>query len=223
MIVGIPKEIKSDENRVAVTPAGVEILKQNGHSVLVEKTAGLASDFTDDEYVTAGAEIIDTAKDLFARADMILRVKEPQPSEYGLLREDQIYFSFLHLAAGHELAQCLMARKCACFGYETIQKADKSLPLLKPMSELAGAMAVQEGAKYLEMAQKGHGVLLGGVPGVDPGTVLIIGAGIVGSSAARVAAGLGASVYLLDSDLTRLRQLSDIMPFSKMCTNLYTA
>lgn len=212
MIVGIPKEIKSDENRVAVTPAGVEILKQNGHSVLVEKTAGRASGFTDDEYVRAGAEITDTAKDIFARSAMILRVKEPQPSEYDLLVEDQIYFSFLHLAAGRELAQSLMARGCACFGYETIQKADKSLPLLKPMSELAGAMAVQEGAKYLEMAQKGHGVLLGGVPGVDPGTVLILGAGVVGSSAARVAAGLGASVYLLDSNLERLRHLSDIMP-----------
>lgn len=212
MIVGIPKEIKSDENRVAVTPAGVEVLRQNGHTVLVEKTAGAASGFTDDQYTKFGAELADTAKDIFARAAMILRVKEPQPSEYDLLQEDMVYFSFLHLAASRQLAQALMARGCACFGYETIQKADRSLPLLKPMSEVAGAMAIQEGAKYLEMAQKGHGVLLGGVPGVDPGTVLILGAGIVGSSAARVAAGLGAGVYLLDANLERLRQLSDIMP-----------
>jgi alanine dehydrogenase len=155
---------------------------------------------------------MDSAAEIFERAHMILRVKEPQPPEVELLREDQIYFSYLHLAASRDLAQTLMQRGVVALAYETLQKADGSLPLLKPMSEVAGAMAIAEGAKYLEMAQKGHGILLGGVPGVDPGTVLIIGGGVVGSRAARVACGLGANVYVLDINLDRLRYFSDIMP-----------
>jgi alanine dehydrogenase len=212
MIVGITKEIKTDENRVAITPAGVEILHQHGHTLLVEKGAGRPSGFADSEYAGAGAALVDTAAEAFARADMVLRVKEPQPSEYDLLREDLIYFSYLHLAASRKLTHTLIERGVVSLAYETLQKADGSLPLLKPMSEVAGAMAIAEGAKYLEMAQKGHGILLGGVPGVDPGTVLIIGGGRVGGRAARVAAGLGANVYILDINLDRLRYLSDIMP-----------
>jgi alanine dehydrogenase len=212
MIIGIAKEIKTDENRVAIAPAGVEILKKNGHNVLVEMTAGSATGFQNSDYSQAGAEIVDSAANIFERADMILRVKEPQPSEYKLLRPDQIYFSYLHLATSKELTQTLMEKGNINIAYETIQKADGSLPLLKPMSQVAGAMAIQEGAKYLEMAQQGHGILLGGVPGVDPGTVMVIGAGMVGGTAARIAAGLGANVYALDVDLDRLRYLDDIMP-----------
>jgi alanine dehydrogenase len=212
MIIGITKEIKTDENRVAVTPAGVEILKHNGHEVLVETAAGGASGFPDADYIQAGAQIVDSPASIFERAEMILRVKEPQPSEFQLLRKDQIYFSYLHLATSTALAQALIETGSINIAYETIQKADGSLPLLKPMSQVAGAMAIQEGAKYLEMAQKGHGILLGGVPGVDPGTVLIIGAGMVGGTAAKVAAGLGANVFALDVDLDRMRYLDDIMP-----------
>jgi alanine dehydrogenase len=212
MMIGITKEIKTDENRVAATPAGVEILKHNGHDVLVETAAGNASGFPDADYHPAGAQIIDSAASIFERAEMILRVKEPQPSEFQWLRKDQIYFSYLHLATSKTLSKALMEIGNINIAYETIQKADGSLPLLKPMSQVAGAMAIQEGAKYLEMAQKGHGVLLGGVPGVDPGTVLIIGAGMVGGSAAKVAAGLGANVFALDVDLDRMRYLDDIMP-----------
>jgi alanine dehydrogenase len=212
MIVGITKEIKSDENRVAITPAGVEILKQNGHAVLVETEAGSASGFADAEYLQAGADVVDSATTIFQRAEMILRVKEPQPAEYGLLQKDQIYFSYLHLATSKALAEALIETKSINVAYETIQKADGSLPLLKPMSQVAGAMAIQEGAKYLEMAQHGHGVLIGGVPGVDPGTVLVIGVGMVGGTAAKIAAGLGANVHMLDVELDRLRYLNDIMP-----------
>jgi len=212
MIIGITKEIKTDENRVAITPAGVEILKKNGHSVLIEMAAGSASGFQNFEYTQAGAEILDSAAGIFQRADMILRVKEPQPEEYDLLRPNQIYFSYLHLATSSALAKALIEIGNINIAYETIQKADGSLPLLKPMSQVAGAMAIQEGAKYLEMAQQGHGILLGGVPGVDPGTVLVIGAGMVGGTAAKIAAGLGANVYALDIDLDRMRYLNDIMP-----------
>jgi alanine dehydrogenase len=212
MIIGITKEIKTDENRVAITPAGVEILKNNGHSVLIEMAAGSASGFQNSEYTQAGAQIADSAADIFKRAEMILRVKEPQPEEYNLLRPGQIYFSYLHLATSKKLTDALLKAGNINIAYETIQKADGCLPLLKPMSQVAGAMAIQEGAKYLEMAQKGHGILLGGVPGVDPGTVLVIGAGMVGGSAAKIAAGLGANVYVLDIDLDRLRYLNDILP-----------
>ncbi len=212
MIVGILKEIKSEENRVSMTPAGVEVMKQNGHTVLVEKNAGTGSGFEDSVYVAHGAEIVDTAKEIFDRADMVMHVKEPLPPEYGLIRENQIVFTYLHLAAAEELTHALIQSKAVCIAYETIQKEDRSLPLLTPMSEVAGRMAIQQGAKYLEMAQGGHGILLGGVPGVDPGMVVIIGGGIVGTNAAKMACGLGAKVYILDMNLDRLRYLSDVMP-----------
>ncbi len=221
MIIGVTKEIKTDENRVAVTPSGVEVLKKNGHDVLVEMAAGSASGFQDSEYCRVGAEIVDSATAVFQRAEFILRVKEPQPQEYHLLRPGQIYFSYLHLANSKELVGALVEIGNVNIAYETIQRRNGSLPLLKPMSQVAGAMAVQEGAKYLEMAQRGHGILLGGVPGVDPGTVLVIGAGMVGGTAARVAAGMGAKVYALDINPERLRYLSDIMPpncFTIMCS-----
>jgi alanine dehydrogenase len=212
MIIGIPKEIKTEENRVSITPAGVEIMTQSGHVVLIERSAGTSSGFDDSAYFEAGAEILATPEEIFARAEMILRVKEPQPSEYELLQKDQIYFAYLHLAVSEEVTRMLLEAESINIAYETIQKADGSLPLLTPMSEIAGPMAIQQGAKYLEMAQGGHGVLLGGVPGVDPGTVVILGGGVVGINAAKTACGLGAKVYLLDVDLERLRYLSDVMP-----------
>ena len=212
MIVGILKEIKSEENRVAMTPAGVEVMLQNGHTLLVEKNAGEGSGFADEAYVNAGAEIVSTPAEVFERADMVMHVKEPLAPEYDLIREDQIVFTYLHLAAAEELTQVLIRSGSINIAYETIQKADGSLPLLTPMSEVAGRMAIQQGAKYLEMAQGGRGVLLGGVPGVDPATVVVIGGGVVGTHAAKMACGLGAKVYLLDMNLERLRYLSDIMP-----------
>jgi len=212
MIVGILKEIKAEENRVSMTPAGVEVMIHNGHEVLVEKNAGKGSGFADEAYVNAGAEIVDTPDEIYSRAKMVMHVKEPLPPEYDLIREDQIVFTYLHLAAAEELTQTLIQRKSINIAYETIQKVDGSLPLLTPMSEVAGRMAIQQGAKYLEMAQGGHGVLLGGVPGVDPGTVVIIGGGVVGINAAKMACGLGAKVYILDMNLERLRYLSDVMP-----------
>jgi alanine dehydrogenase len=212
MIVGILKEIKAEENRVCMTPAGVEVMRQNGHTVLVEKNAGTGSGFEDERYVAAGAEMIETAREIFERSDMVMHVKEPLPPEYDLIREDQIIFTYLHLAAAEELTDVLIKSGSVNIAYETIQKADGSLPLLTPMSEVAGRMATQQGAKYLEMAQGGHGVLLGGVPGIDPGTVLVIGGGVVGTNAAKMACGLGAKVYILDMNLDRLRYLSDVMP-----------
>jgi alanine dehydrogenase len=212
MRVGILKEIKSDENRVSLTPGGVEVMRQNGHQVLVEKNAGRASGFGNAHYEKAGAVIAESSQEIFKQADMIMRVKEPQPSEYKLVRTGQIYFGYLHLAASEKVVHTLIKSRAVCIAYETIQKPNGTLPLLTPMSEVAGPMAIQEGAKYLEMAQGGHGVLLGGVPGVDPGTVVIIGGGVVGISAAKMACGLGAKVYILDVDLERLRYLSDVMP-----------
>jgi len=212
MIVGISKEIKTEENRVCMTPAGVEVMRQNGHEVLVEKNAGIGSGFDNKAYLTAGAEIIDTPKEIFERVKMVMHVKEPLPAEYDLIRKDQIIFTYLHLAAAEELTQVLIKSGSVGIAYETIQKEDGSLPLLTPMSEVAGRMAIQQGAKYLEMAHGGHGVLLGGVPGVDPGTVVIIGGGVVGTNAAKMACGLGAKVYILDMNLERLRYLSDVMP-----------
>ncbi|MBD3306615.1 alanine dehydrogenase [candidate division KSB3 bacterium] len=221
MIVGILQELKAEENRVSMTPDGVEVMRQHGHTILVQRGAGRGSGFDDEEYRAHGAEIVATSADIFAQAEMILRVKEPQPVEYDLLREGQIYFAYLHLAASQDLTNTLMARRTVNIAYETIQKADGLLPLLIPMSEVAGQMAIQEGAKYLEMAQGGDGVLLGGVPGVDPGTVLILGGGIVGLNAAKKASGLGANVYVLDINLDRLRYLSDIMP--KNCFTLMSS
>jgi alanine dehydrogenase len=212
MIVGVLKEIKAEENRVCMTPAGVEILKENGHTVLVEKNAGKGSGFNDKTYADAGAEIVAAPAEIYKRAKMVMHVKEPLPPEYDLIRKDQIIFTYLHLAAAEELTKVLIKSGSINIAYETIQRADRSLPLLTPMSEVAGRMAIQQGAKYLEMAQGGHGILLGGVPGVDPGTVVIIGGGIVGVNAAKMACGLGAKVYLLDMNLDRLRYLSDVMP-----------
>ncbi|MBW1696578.1 MAG: alanine dehydrogenase [Deltaproteobacteria bacterium] len=212
MIVGVLKEIKANENRAAMTPAGVEIMTQSGHTVLIEKNLGVGSGFDDAHYIQAGAEIVDSPAEIYARAGMVMHVKEPLPSEYDLIRENQIVFTYLHLAASEELTQALIKSGSIDIAYETIQKADGSLPLLTPMSEVAGRMAIQQGAKYLEMAHGGNGVLLGGVPGVDPGTVLIIGGGEVGTNAAKMACGLGAKVYILDTRLQRLRYLSDIMP-----------
>ena len=212
MKVGILKEIKVEENRVCMTPAGVEVMKQHGHTVLVEKNAGIGSGFDDKAYINAGADIVNTPEEIFNRAEMVMHVKEPLPSEYELIRENQIVFTYLHLAAAEELTNVLIKSGSINIAYETIQKQDGSLPLLTPMSEVAGRMAIQQGAKYLEMTQGGHGVLLGGVPGVDPGTVVVIGGGVVGTHAAKMACGLGAKVYILDMDLERLRYLSDVMP-----------
>ncbi|MGD2186914.1 MAG: alanine dehydrogenase [Desulfobacterales bacterium] len=212
MIIGVLKENKAEENRVSLSPGGVEFMRQNGHSVLVEKNAGKASGFTDAAYTRAGAEVVKESETVFKRAEMIMRVKEPQPAEFKLLKKDQIYFAYLHLAASENVTRAMIEAGSVNIAYETIQKADGTLPLLTPMSEVAGPMAIQEGAKYLEMAQGGHGVLLGGVPGVDPGTVMIIGGGAVGINAAKMASGLGARVYILDVDLDRLRYLSDVMP-----------
>ncbi|MGA9478828.1 MAG: alanine dehydrogenase, partial [Desulfobacterales bacterium] len=191
MKVGILKEIKTEENRVCMTPAGVEVMIANGHKLLVEKGAGSGSGFEDAAYIKAGAEMVATAREIFERSDMVMHVKEPLPAEYDLIREGQIVFTYLHLAAAEELTKVLIKSKAVCIAYETIQKPDRSLPLLTPMSEVAGRMAIQQGAKYLEMAQGGHGVLLGGVPGVDPGNVVVIGGGIVGTNAAKMACGLG--------------------------------
>ena len=221
MIVGILKEIKAEENRVCMTPAGVEVMIQNGHTILVEESAGVGSGFDDAAYAAAGAEIVAAPKSIYDRADMVMHVKEPLAPEYDMIRPGQIVFTYLHLAANLELTQALINSNAVCIAYETIQKADCSLPLLTPMSEVAGRMAIQQGAKYLEMAQGGHGVLLGGVPGVDPGNVVIIGGGIVGINAAKMACGLGAKVYLLDMNLDRLRYLSDIMPAN--CFLLYSS
>jgi alanine dehydrogenase len=212
MIVGVLKEIKAEENRVCMTPAGVEVMKQNGHEVLVENDAGKGSGFRNRAYVEAGAEIIAAPEEIYKRAKMVMHVKEPLPTEYKLIREGQIIFTYLHLAAAEELTQVLIKSGSIGIAYETIQKEDGSLPLLTPMSEVAGRMAIQQGAKYLEMEHGGHGVLLGGVPGVDPGTVVIIGGGVVGTNAAKMACGLGAKVYILDMNLERLRYLSDVMP-----------
>jgi len=221
MIIGILKEIKTEENRVCMTPAGVEVMISHGHTLLVEKSAGIGSGFDDATYTKAGAEIVNTPAEMFQRAGMIMHVKEPLPAEYDLIRENQIIFTYLHLAADERQTQALIKSKAVCIAYETIQKPDGSLPLLIPMSEVAGRMAIQQGAKYLEMAQGGHGVLLGGVPGVDPGKVVVIGGGIVGINAAKMACGLGAKVYILDMSLDRLRYLSDVMPAN--CFNLFSS
>ena len=212
MIVGILKEIKVEENRVCMTPSGVEVVTGQGHQVLVETNAGVGSGFSDEDYRQAGGEILASAADVYARAEMVMHVKEPQPQEYSLIREGQIVFTYFHFAADEELTRAMIERKAVCVAYETITNPDGSLPLLTPMSEVAGRMAAQEGAKYLERAQGGRGILMGGVPGVAPATVLVIGGGVVGTHAAQMACGLGAKVYLLDMSLDRLRHLSEVMP-----------
>ncbi|MFP4237477.1 MAG: alanine dehydrogenase [Desulfonatronovibrio sp.] len=212
MIVGILKEIKPEESRVCMTPAGVEIMKMHGHTVLVEQGAGLGSGFSDPDFKKAGAELIPEAGQIYKQAEMVMHVKEPLPSEYELIRPGQIVFTYLHLAACKKLTNAMIKSRCVGIAYETIQKPDGSLPLLTPMSEVAGRMAIQEGAKFLEIPYGGLGVLLGGVPGVDPATVVIIGGGVVGTNAAKIACGMGARVYILDKNLDRLRYLSDVMP-----------
>ncbi len=209
MIVGIPKEIKNNENRVAITPAGVAALVQNGHEVLIETNAGLGSGFTDSDYTAVGAKIVPTAADAWA-ADMVIKVKEPLPSEYGYFREGLILFTYLHLAPEPELTRALMEKKVVAIAYETIQLDNGALPLLMPMSEVAGRMAVQIGAQFLEKPYGGKGVLLSGVPGVPKGEVVIVGGGIVGTNAAKMALGLGANVTILDISAERLRQLDDL-------------
>jgi alanine dehydrogenase len=212
MIVGILKEIKSEENRVCMTPAGTEMLAQAGHRVLVERDAGVGSGFSDGDYLNAGGEIAATPQEIYQRAEMIMHVKEPQPSEYPLIRSGQIVFTYFHFAASEELTRAMLKSGAICIAYETIVGRDGSLPLLMPMSEVAGRMAAQEAAKYVERTQGGRGILLGGVPGVQPATVLILGGGVAGTHAAQMVCGLGAKVYLLDTNLDRLRHLSEIMP-----------
>ena len=212
MRVGVLKEIKTKENRVAMTPGGVEQMIAHGHSVLVEKSAGEGSSFTDRRFETAGAKICGTPGEIYAESDMVMKVKEPLPQEYPLIRPGQVVFTYFHFAASEELTLAMIKAGCTAVAYETVERPNGSLPLLTPMSEIAGRMAIQEGAKYLEKTYGGRGILLGGVPGVEPGNVVIIGAGVVGTHAAKMACGLGAKVYLLDTNLERLRYLSDVMP-----------
>jgi alanine dehydrogenase len=212
MIVGVPREIKADEYRVGLLPVGAELLTGDGHTVLVERSAGLGSGFDDDAYAAAGATVVDGVAKVYGRADLIVKVKEPQPAEMPHLRAGQAVFCYFHFAASREVAEACLRSGIAAVAYETLEDAGGRLPLLTPMSEVAGKMSVQEGAKYLEKPMMGRGILLGGVPGVEPARVLILGGGVVGSNAARVAAGLGANVVVMDISLDRLRYLADVMP-----------
>jgi alanine dehydrogenase len=212
MKIGIPKELKAFENRVAVTPAGVHELTICGHEVYVETGAGLGSGFSDIDYTASGAKILSTMREVYAISEMIVKVKEPIQQEYHLIRENQIVFTYFHFASSLELTEAMIKSKAVCIAYETVEMLDRSLPLLVPMSEVAGRMAIQEGARFLEKPHLGKGVLLGGVPGVRPAHVVIIGGGIVGAQSAKIAAGMGARVTILDKSLPRLRYLSDIMP-----------
>jgi alanine dehydrogenase len=212
MIIGVPKEIKNNENRVAVTPAGTQEFIRKGHTVYVQTKAGDGSGFSDEEYKGAGAKILNTAKEVFDVAEMIIKVKEPIEQEYSLIRKDQLVFTYFHFASYEPLAHAMIKTGAVCLAYETVERSDRSLPLLVPMSEVAGRMAIQEGAKYLEKPLKGRGILLGGVPGVMPAKVLILGGGVVGTNAAKIAAGMGADVIITDVNLNRLRYLDDVMP-----------
>ncbi len=205
MLVGVPREIKPQENRVGLIPAGVKQLVNHGHTVIVEQSAGAGSGIPDDEFIRAGAEIVPTSEDVWGRADMIWKVKEPIAAEYGKIREGQILYTYLHLAPDRPQTDALLQSGCVAFAYETIQTADGALPLLAPMSEVAGRLSIQAGAHCLERHQGGRGVLLGGVPGVPPGRVMVIGGGIVGLNAVRMAMGLGADVTVLDINIDRLR------------------
>jgi len=211
LIIGVPREIKNNEYRVAMVPAGVRALIENGHRVLVERSAGEGSSISDDEYLQVGAEIKQSAEAVFEEAEMIVKVKEPLPQEYNLLREGQILFTYLHLASALELTKALLAQKVIGIAYETVQLADGSLPLLTPMSEIAGKLSIQVGAYHLQRDNGGSGVLLGGVPGVRAGNVVIIGGGTVGTNAARIALGMGATVTIIDINVDRLRYLGDIL------------
>ena len=212
MIVGIPREIKADEYRVAMLPVGVDLLSADGHTVLVEKGAGLGSGFEDDAYTAAGAQLAGSAEEVFSSAELIVKVKEPQAQEIAALRPGQVLFCYFHFAASRELTQGCLDAGIAAVAYETLCDAAGRLPLLTPMSEIAGRMAIQEGAKYLEKPMLGRGVLLGGVPGVEPADVLVLGGGVVGTHAARIAAGMGANVVIMDVNLERLRYLDEVMP-----------
>lgn len=212
MLIGVPKEIKTNENRVAVTPAGVAEFRKRNHEVYVQASAGEGSGFSDEEYRNAGATILPTIEEVYAKAEMIIKVKEPIEQEYGLIKSHHLLFTYFHFASSETLTRAMIDSKSVCLAYETVEKADRSLPLLIPMSEVAGRMAIQQGAKYLEKQFKGRGVLLGGVPGVKPANVLILGGGIVGTHAAFMAAGLGAHVTIMDISLPRLRYLAEIMP-----------
>lgn len=212
MIIGVPKEIKSNENRVALTPAGALELSKRGHKLYIQSTAGEGSGFTDQMYKDAGASILNRIEEVYGIAEMIIKVKEPIASEYPLVKENQLIFTYFHFASYEPLTKAMIASGAICLAYETVELADRSLPLLVPMSEVAGRMAIQEGAKFLEKPQKGKGILLGGVPGVPPAKVLVLGGGIVGTQSAKMAAGMGAQVILLDVSLPRLRYLADVLP-----------
>ena len=212
MIIGTPKEIKNHESRVGLNTASVGSLVDSGHKVYIEKNAGIKSGFSDDDYKKAGAEILSTAKEIYSKSEFIVKVKEPQKEEFSLIQNHQTLFTYFHFSSSKSLTEAMMKSKATCIAYETVETSDKKLPLLTPMSEVAGRMAVQQGAKYLEKPQLGKGKLIGGVPGVAPAKVIIIGAGIVGTEAAKMAAGLGAQVILFDINLERLRYLSEVLP-----------
>ncbi len=220
MRIGIPKEVKSDEYRVGIMPVGVDTLVRHGHEVMIEAEAGVGSGFPDADYADAGAKFASSAQEVFDFADMIIKVKEPQPAEMGLFHAGQIVFTYFHFAADMKLTQACLDTKITAIAYETIKDKKGTLPLLTPMSEVAGKMSIQEGAKYLEKPMSGRGILLGGVPGVPPAHVLVLGGGIVGTNAAKVAAGLGANVVLMDVNVDRLRYLDDVMPAN--VTTLYS-
>lgn len=217
MIIGVPCEVKKDEYRVSMVPAGVEELVRAGHQVLIQAGAGLGSGIRDKEYVESGADLIATAQEVFGEAECVVKVKEPQPSEYSLLRKGQLLFTYCHFAASRTLTEAILASGATAMAYETLRDAAGRLPLLTPMSEVAGRMSIQEGAKYLEKPQLGRGILLGGVPGVPPAHITVLGGGIVGANAAKVAAGFGADVAILDVNLERLRYLDDVMPQNVNC------
>lgn len=212
MIIGVPKEIKNNENRVALTPAGAKELIKRGHQVYVQQSAGLGSGFSDQDYSAVGASLLPSIEATYQIAEMIMKVKEPIESEYSLIKPNQLLFTYFHFASYEPLTKAMVASKAICLAYETVEKADRSLPLLVPMSEVAGRMAIQKGANYLEKPLGGRGILLGGVPGVLPAKVLILGGGIVGTQAAWMAAGLGADVIIMDVSLPRMRYLADVMP-----------
>ncbi|SMO86755.1 alanine dehydrogenase [Gracilimonas mengyeensis] len=221
MIIGIPKEIKTHENRVAIQPGGVVQLTRNGHDVFIQKSAGVGSGFSDKDYEQAGATILDDVEDLWQRAEMIMKVKEPIAEEYPRMREGQIIFTYFHFAADEALTKAVMESGCIAIAYETVEKADRSLPLLIPMSEVAGRMAAQEGAVYLEKPKGGLGKLIGGIPGVQPANVLVLGGGVVGVNAAKVAAGMGARTTIMDINMPRLRYLDDVM--EKNVTTMFSS
>ena len=212
MLIGIPKEIKESEYRVGMTPSGVQSLIENGHTVYVQNNAGNGSGYSDKDYLSVGANILKTIEEVYDISEMVIKVKEPLKKEYSLIKEGQIIYTFFHFASSLELTNAMIKSKSICIAYETVENSDKSLPLLTPMSEVAGRMAAQQGAKFLEKHQKGCGILLGGVPGVSPAKAVVIGGGVVGTQSAKMLAGLGADVTILDINIDRLRELDDIMP-----------